>query len=155
MINKQKKGVNIMKAKLIDILLVEDNPGDVDLTREALEESKIKNNLYVAIDGQQALDFLYKKGKYSDSPKPDLILLDLNLPNIDGRTVLENIKEHKDLRRIPVVILTSSKAEEDIIKAYNLHANCYVQKPLDYNSFTEMVKNIELFWMGIVVLPTK
>ncbi|MBS4001368.1 MAG: response regulator [Desulfobulbaceae bacterium] len=144
-----------MKAKLIDILLVEDNPGDVDLTREALEESKIKNNLYVAIDGQQALDFLYKKGKYSDSPKPDLILLDLNLPNIDGRTVLENIKEHKDLRRIPVVILTSSKAEEDIIKAYNLHANCYVQKPLDYNSFTEMVKNIELFWMGIVVLPTK
>lgn len=155
MINKQKKGVNIMKAKLIDILLVEDNPGDVDLTREALEESKIKNNLYVAIDGQQALDFLYKKGKYSDSPKPDLILLDLNLPNIDGRAVLENIKEHKDLRRIPVVILTSSKAEEDIIKAYNLHANCYVQKPLDYNSFTEMVKNIELFWMGIVVLPTK
>lgn len=155
MINKQKKGVNIMKAKLIDILLVEDNPGDVDLTREALEESKIKNNLYVAIDGQQALDFLYKKGKYSDSPKPDLILLDLNLPNIDGRTVLENIKEHKDLRRIPVVILTSSKAEEDIIKAYNLHANCYVQKPLDYNSFTEIVKNIELFWMGIVVLPTK
>lgn len=155
MINKQKKGVNIMKAKLIDILLVEDNPGDVDLTREALEESKIKNNLYVAIDGQQALDFLYKKGKYSDSPKPDLILLDLNLPNIDGRTVLENIKEHKDLRRIPVVILTSSKAEEDIIKAYNLHANCYVQKPLDFNSFTEMVKNIELFWMGIVVLPTK
>ncbi len=144
-----------MKAKLIDILLVEDNPGDVDLTREALEESKIKNNLSVVIDGQQALDFLYKKGEFSDSPKPDLILLDLNLPNINGREVLANIKGHKDLRRIPVVILTSSKAEEDIIKAYDLHANCYVQKPLDFNSFMEIVKYIESFWMGIVVLPSK
>jgi len=144
-----------MKAKLIDILLIEDNPGDVDLTREALEESKIKNNLNVAMDGQQALDFLYKKGEFSDSPTPDLILLDLNLPNIDGREVLANIKKHKDLRRIPVVILTSSKAEEDIIKAYNLHANCYVQKPLDFKSFTEIVKQIESFWLGIVVLPNK
>jgi len=144
-----------MKAKLIEILLIEDNPGDVDLTREALEESKIKNNLNVAMDGQQALDFLYKKGEFSDSPTPDLILLDLNLPNIDGREVLANIKKHKDLRRIPVVILTSSKAEEDIIKAYNLHANCYVQKPLDFKSFTEIVKQIDSFWLGIVVLPNK
>lgn len=144
-----------MKAKLIDILLVEDNPGDVELCREAMEESKIKNNLHVAMDGQQALDFLYKKGEFSDSPTPDLILLDLNLPNIDGRKVLEIIKEHKDLRRIPVVILTSSKAEEDIIKTYNLHANAYVQKPLDFNSLTEVVKQIESFWMGIVVLPNK
>ena len=144
-----------MKAKLIDILLVEDNPGDVDLTREALEENKIRNHLHVAIDGQQALDFLYKRGEFSDSPTPDLILLDLNLPNIDGRKVLANIKKHKDLRRIPVVILTSSKAEEDIIKTYSLHANAYVQKPLDFNSFTEVVKQIESFWMGIVVLPNK
>jgi len=98
---------------------------------------------------------LYKKGEFSDSPTPDLILLDLNLPNIDGREVLANIKKHKDLRRIPVVILTSSKAEEDIIKAYNLHANCYVQKPLDFKSFTEIVKQIESFWLGIVVLPNK
>ena len=144
-----------MKAKLIDILLIEDNPGDVDLTREALEESKIKNNLNVAMDGQQALDFLYKKGEFSDSPTPDLILLDLNLPNIDGREVLANIKKHKDLRRIPVVILTSSKADEDILQVYNLHANCYVQKPLDFKSFTEIVKQIESFWLGIVVLPNK
>ena len=144
-----------MKAKLIDILLVEDNPGDVDLTREALEENKIRNHLHVAIDGQQALDFLYKRGEFSDSPTPDLILLDLNLPNIDGREVLANIKKNKDLRRIPVVILTTSKAEEDIIKTYNLHANCYIQKPLDFNSFAELVKQIESFWMGIVVLPTK
>ena len=142
-----------MKTKSIRILLVEDSPGDVDLTREALEESKVKNKLDVVIDGQQALDFLYKKGEFSNSKTPDLILLDLNLPNIDGREVLANIKKHKDLRRIPVVILTSSKAEEDIIKTYNLHANCYVQKPLDFNSFMEIVKQIENFWMSIVVLP--
>lgn len=144
-----------MDAKLIDILLVEDNPGDVELCREALQDSKIKNHLNVAMDGQQALDFLYKKGKFSDSQTPDLILLDLNLPNIDGRKVLEIIKEDKDLRRIPVVILTSSKAEEDIVKTYNLYANAYVQKPLDFNSFTEIIKQIESFWMGIVVLPNK
>jgi len=120
-----------------------------------LDEGKIKNNLNVVMDGQKALDFLFKKGELSDSPTPDLILLDLNLPKIDGRKVLEIIKKHKDLRRIPVIILTSSKAEEDILKTYNLHANAYVQKPIDFNSFTEVVQQIESFWLGIVVLPNK
>ncbi len=142
-----------MQFKQVEILLVEDNPGDIDLTSEALEDSKIKNNLHIAIDGQEALDFLYKKGKFKDSPTPDIILLDLNLPKVDGREVLENIKAHKNLRRIPVVILTSSKAEEDIIKTYDLHANCYIQKPLDFDNFLEIVRKIESFWMSIVVLP--
>ncbi len=142
-----------MQFKQVEILLVEDNPGDIDLTSEALEDSKINNNLHIAIDGQEALDFLYKKGKFKDSPTPDIILLDLNLPKVDGREVLENIKAHKNLRRIPVVILTSSKAEEDIIRTYDLHANCYIQKPLDFDNFLEIVRKIESFWMSIVVLP--
>lgn len=137
----------------IDILLIEDSPGDANLAKEALEESKLYNNLFVTVDGEEALDFLYQKGKYSDAPKPDLILLDLNLPKKDGREVLKEIKEHKDLKRIPVVILTTSRAEEDIIGTYDSHANCYIAKPIDLNKFLDVVKKIENFWMSIVVLP--
>lgn len=142
-----------MLVKTIDILLVEDNPGDVELTREALEISKMKNNLYVAENGEEAMDFLLKKGKYADAPKPDLILLDLNLPKKDGREVLKEIKTDKNLLRIPVVILTTSEAEEDVLKTYDLHANCYITKPLDLERFIHVVKNIKEFWMSIVVLP--
>lgn len=137
----------------IDILLVEDNPGDADLAREALEGGKIKNNLFVASDGEAALNFLYKAGPYADMPRPDLILLDLNLPRKDGREVLADIKADKDLKRIPVVILTTSKSEEDILKSYNLHANCYITKPIDLNQFIRVVRCIEDFWLSIVVLP--
>lgn len=140
-------------VKSVDILLVEDNPGDVDLTRDALEESKMNNNLYVAEDGEEAIDFLYKKGKFSDVPRPDLIILDLNLPKKDGREVLGEIKVDDNLKRIPIVVLTTSKAEEDILKTYNLHANCYITKPLDFEQFLNVVKSIENFWMSIVILP--
>lgn len=140
-------------VKPVDILLVEDNSGDADLAREALEDSKLKNNLYVTADGEEAMDFLYKKGKHADKPRPDLIILDLNLPKKDGREVLAEIKNDDDLKRIPVVILTSSKAEEDIIKTYNLHANCYITKPIDLEQFLVVVKTIENFWLSIVVLP--
>ncbi|MCB2194479.1 MAG: response regulator [Bacteroidetes bacterium] len=145
--------VESREIKPIDILLVEDSPGDADLAKEALEESKLFNNLYTVVDGEEATDFLYKKGKYKDVPKPDLIILDLNLPKKDGREVLKEIKEDETLKRIPVVILTTSRAEEDIIKTYNLHANCYIAKPLDLDKFLDVVKKIEDFWMSIVVLP--
>ena len=137
----------------IEILLVEDNPGDSRLAKEALKESKLKNNLYVAEDGVEAMNFLYKTGKYSKMPRPDLIILDLNLPKKDGREVLAEIKNDDDLKRIPVVILTISKAEEDILKTYNLHANCYVTKPLDLDQFMKVVRSIEDFWLTIVKLP--
>jgi len=140
-------------VKPIEILLVEDNPGDADLAREALEGGKIKNNLFIVADGEAAMDFLYRAGPYSDVPRPDLILLDLNLPRKDGREVLADIKAHKDLKRIPVVILTTSKSEEDILKSYNLHANCYITKPIDLNQFIKVVRCIEDFWLSIVVLP--
>jgi two-component system, chemotaxis family, response regulator Rcp1 len=139
--------------KPIDILLVEDSEGDVRLIRESLKEGKIKNNLDVAKDGVEAIDYLFKKGKYKDVDRPDLILLDLNLPKKDGREVLAEIKEHPDLRRIPVVILTTSNAETDILKTYDLHANCYIVKPLDLNRFIDVVKSIESFWLTIVKLP--
>ncbi|MFW5831134.1 MAG: response regulator [Prolixibacteraceae bacterium] len=139
--------------KPVDILLVEDSPGDADLAKEALEESKLKNNLYIAMDGEEAMDFLYKRGKFQDMPRPDLIILDLNLPKKDGREVLKEIKENPKLRRIPVVILTTSKAEEDVLKTYDLHANCYITKPLDLDKFMEVVHSIENFWLSIVVLP--
>lgn len=137
----------------IEILLVEDNPGDSRLAKEALKESKLKNNLYVAEDGVEAMNFLYKTGKYSKMPRPDLVILDLNLPKKDGREVLAEIKNDDNLKRIPVVILTISKAEEDILKTYNLHANCYVTKPLDLDQFMKVVKSIEDFWLTIVKLP--
>ena len=137
----------------IDILLVEDNPGDADLAREALEGGKIKNNLFVVTDGEAAMDFLFQAGPYAGMPRPDLILLDLNLPRKDGREVLADIKGHKELKRIPVVILTTSKSEEDILKSYNLHANCYITKPIDLTQFISVVRCIEDFWLSIVVLP--
>ena len=140
-------------AKEIEILLVEDNPGDVRLTIEALKDGKIRNHLNVASDGEEALAFLRQQGQYATAPKPDLILLDLNLPKKDGREVLKEIKQEKDLKRIPVVILTTSTAEKDIIKTYDLHANCYINKPVDFDQFTSVVKSIEDFWFTVVKLP--
>ncbi|MBV5318914.1 MAG: response regulator [Desulfobulbaceae bacterium] len=138
---------------MVEILLVEDNPGDVDLARETLTTSKIKNNLHVVSDGEKAMAFLRKQGEYAAAPRPDIILLDLNLPRKDGREVLAEIKQDDKLKRIPVVILTSSSAEEDILKSYNLHANCYITKPLDFAQFTKVVHSIEDFWLSIVKLP--
>ncbi len=137
----------------VDILLVEDNAGDVRLTREVLRDSKVRNNLIVANNGQEALACLRKQGKFTGTVRPDLILLDLNLPVKDGREVLAEIKGDPDLKRIPVVILTTSKAEEDILKTYNLHANCYVTKPVDLEQFVKVVKSLEDFWLAIVKLP--
>ncbi len=139
----------------IRVLLVEDNPGDVRLTREALKEAKVNNQLHVAEDGVEAMNFLQRKGEYSDAPRPDLILLDLNLPKKDGREVLEEIKQDPELKRIPVVVLTTSQAEEDILRSYNLHANCYVSKPVDLDQFINIVKSIEDFWLTIVRLPSE
>ena len=138
----------------VEILLVEDNIGDARLAKEALKESKIKNDLQIVGDGIDAMDFLHRKGKFTNAPRPDLILLDLNLPKKDGREVLAEIKNDPDLKRIPVVILTISKAEEDILKTYNLHANCYITKPLDLDQFMKVVKSIEDFWLTIVKLPS-
>ncbi|MGD8572353.1 MAG: response regulator [Gammaproteobacteria bacterium] len=137
----------------IEILLVEDNPADVRLTREALKEAKVRNQLHVMEDGVKAMQFLKREGEYADAPRPDLILLDLNLPKKDGREVLEEIKRDNSLKRIPVVVLTTSQAEEDIVKTYNLHANCYVTKPVDLDQFITIVRSIEDFWLTIVKLP--
>lgn len=137
----------------IRILLVEDNPGDVRLTREAFKEGKVLNKLRVAKDGVEAMAFLRREGEYADAPRPDLILLDLNLPKKDGREVLADIKAHDDLRRIPVVILTTSKDEEDVLKTYDLHANCFITKPVDLQQFIDVVKSIEQFWLTVVKLP--
>jgi len=137
----------------IEILLVEDNPGDVRLTKEAMKESKVFNKLSVVKDGVEAMDYLRKKGNFSAAPRPDLILLDLNLPRKDGREVLAEVKEDPDLKRIPVVILTTSQDEKDILKSYNLHANCYIAKPVDLQQFIEVVKTVEDFWVTIVKLP--
>jgi two-component system, chemotaxis family, response regulator Rcp1 len=137
----------------VEILLVEDNPGDVRLTREALREGKVRNNLAVAVDGVEAIAYLRKAGEYVNAVRPDLILLDLNLPRKDGREVLEEIKADPALRHIPVVVLTSSQAEEDIVRAYDLHANCYVTKPVDLDQFIRVVESIEDFWFTIVKLP--
>jgi CheY-like chemotaxis protein len=139
----------------IDILLVEDSIGDIRLTQEAIKESKLKVNLHVVMDGVEAMEFLRKENKYSTSPTPDLILLDLNLPKKDGRQVLTEIKDDPNLRTIPVVVLTISKAEEDIAKTYKSHVNCYITKPLDFNRFIEVVQAIENFWLAIVTLPKK
>ena len=141
-------------ARPANILLVEDNPGDVRLTREALKEEKVLNNLNVVGDGVEAMAFLRREGKYADAARPDLILLDLNLPKKDGREVLEDIKSDPTLKLIPVVILTTSRAEEDILKAYDLHANCYVTKPVDLEQFITVVQSIEEFWLAIVTLPS-
>ena len=142
-----------IKGKPIEILLVEDNPGDVRLTVEALKDAKVINHLSVAKDGVQALALLRRQGSYALAPRPDLILLDLNLPLKDGREVLAEIKTDDELKRIPVVILTTSKSEEDILKTYNLHANCYITKPVDLEQFVTVVKSIEDFWFTVVKLP--
>ena len=137
----------------VEILLVEDNEGDVRLTREALREGHLRNRLHVVEDGERALDFLFRRGDYASAPRPDLILLDLNLPRRDGREVLAEIKSDTILRRIPVVVLTTSEAEQDILESYNLHANCYVRKPVDLDAFIQVVRSIDNFWLAIVKLP--
>ena len=137
----------------IEILLVEDNPGDERLTREALKEGKVYHKLHWAKDGVEAMDFLYRRGKWRDAPRPDIILLDLNMPKKDGREVLQDIKSDETLKRIPVVVLTTSKAEEDVLRTYNLHANCYVTKPVDLEKFIVVVRSIDVFWLTVVTLP--
>ena len=136
-----------------NVLLIEDNAGDHRLTKEALHEGKVYNNLHWAKDGVEAIDFLKRRGKYADAPRPDIILLDLNLPKKDGREVLSEIKTDAALKTIPVVILTTSQAEEDILKSYHLHANCYVTKPVDLDKFIVVVQSIDRFWLTIATLP--
>jgi len=142
-------------ARIIEILLVEDNPGDARLTREALKDAKVYTNLSVVGDGMEAMAFLHKEGKYADAVRPDLILLDLNLPKKNGREVLAEIKGSPDLKLIPVVIMTTSNDEQDVLKTYSLHANAYITKPIDLQQFGTVVKAIEDFWLGIVRLPPK
>jgi two-component system, chemotaxis family, response regulator Rcp1 len=142
-----------MAAHIVKILLVEDNPGDAELVREALRDNKVCNELHVVEDGVEALAFLRREDRFADSPRPDLILLDLNLPRKDGREVLEEIKADQDLKRIPVVVLTTSQQEQDILSAYNLNANCYVTKPMDLDQFLQVVRSIDSFWFSIVSLP--
>lgn len=146
---------SLPSSRPAEILLVEDNPADVRLTREALREGKLRNNLHVAPDGVEALAMLRGTGRYTDAVRPDLILLDLNLPRKDGREVLQEIKADPALRHIPVVVLTSSQAEQDILRAYDLHANCYVTKPVDLDQFMHVVRTIEDFWFTIVKLPVE
>ena len=143
------------KMRPSEILLVEDNPADVRLTQEALKEGKLLNNLHVVGDGAEAMAFVRREGRYSQAPRPDLILLDLNLPRKNGREVLAELKQDPHLKRIPVVILTTSKAEEDILHTYNLHANCYITKPVDLERFMVVVRVIEDFWFTVVTLPTE
>jgi CheY-like chemotaxis protein len=145
--------MTVEEGRPIHILLVEDNAGDVRLTREALKEGKVGNSLTVAPDGVEALAILRQEGRYAGETRPDLILLDLNLPKKDGREVLAEIKDNPALKRIPVVVLTTSKAEEDIVRTYDLHANCYITKPVDFDKFVSVVKSIDDFWLSVVRLP--
>lgn len=137
----------------IEVLLIEDNPGDVRLTKEALKEGRLLNNLSIVGDGMEAMLFLRRQGKYAEAAQPDLILLDLNLPKKDGREVLAEIKADPSLRRIPVVVLTTSSAEEDVFNIYDLHANCYITKPVNLEQFMRVIKSIEDFWVSVVKLP--
>jgi len=146
--------MDITASNAVNILLVEDNPADVRLTQEAMRDSKLLNRLNVVGDGVEAWAYLKKEGKYSDAERPDLILLDLNLPKKDGRELLADIKKDEALKTIPVVVLTTSEADNDIIKSYNLHANCYITKPVELEKFMEIVRVIENFWFGIVKLPS-
>jgi CheY-like chemotaxis protein len=143
------------QSKPIDILLVEDNRADVRLTIEALKEAKIANRLTVVADGEEAMDFLRRQGGHANALVPDLILLDLNLPRKDGREVLQEVKADQELRRIPVVVLTTSQAEEDVLRAYDLHANCFITKPVDFRQFMKVIRSIEEFWLTVVRLPRK
>ena len=143
----------VFTSKPIEILLVEDNPADVRLVQEAMKEGKVLNHISVARDGMEAIAFLHRQGRYGSAPRPDIILLDLNLPKKDGREVLAEIKGSSTLRQIPVVVLTSSQAEKDILKSYHLNANCYISKPVDLDQFIEVVKSLENFWFSIVKLP--
>jgi len=145
---------DIAAARAVEILLVEDNPGDVRLTQEALRGAKIRNNLHVAKDGVEAMDFLLQQEQSAGAPRPHLVLLDLNLPRKDGREVLAQMKADSALRRIPVVVLTTSEAEEDILKAYDLNANCYITKPVDFEQFIRVIESIQDFWLTIVKLPS-
>lgn len=140
-------------SRSIEMLLIEDNPGDARLTIEAMREAKLSNRMHVVEDGVEAMAFLRREGRYADAPRPDLILLDLNLPKKDGREVLADVKSDPDLRRIPVVVLTTSRAEEDVARAYDLHANCYVTKPVDLAQFMKIVSQIDEFWVKVVTLP--
>ncbi len=142
-------------SKVIDVLLVEDDPGDVLMTREAFEDNKVVNRLQVVSDGVSALTFLRKEGEFADAPTPDLVLLDLNLPRMDGREVLEAMKSDEALRSIPVVVLTTSEAEEDVVRSYSLHANAYVTKPVDFDRFIEVVRQIDEFFVEVVRLPQR
>lgn len=142
-------------SKAIEILLVEDNPGDVELTREAFAECKITNRLHVARHGEEALDFLFRRKNFKDAVRPDLILLDLNMPRIDGKEVLAELKKDESLLNIPVVILTSSSAEQDVAKSYNLHANAYIIKPVDLTKFMHVIQAIKDFWLTVVTFPPK
>jgi CheY-like chemotaxis protein len=139
----------------IQILLVEDNPGDVRLTVEALKGAKVANQLHVGGDGEEAIDIQRQRGRHADAPRPDIVLLDLNLPRLDGRDVLADIKADADLAKIPIIVLTSSTAEADIQQAYSLHANCYISKPVDFIEFISAVRSLEGFWLKIVRLPTR
>lgn len=142
-------------ARPIEILLVEDNPADVRLTIEAMRESRVLNSLYVVNDGVEAMEFLHRQGRFETAPRPDLVLLDLNLPRKDGREVLAEIKGDPNLRCIPVAVLTTSQAEEDVMRSYPLHANCYVTKPVDLEQFLHVVHTINEFWLSVVVLPPR
>ena len=146
-----KSGTNALHP--IEILLVEDNAGDVELTKAALEAAKVANRLHVVEDGAAAVDLLFRRGEFAEAPRPDIVFLDLNLPKKDGRQVLSEIKADAHLAGIPVVVLTTSEADEDILRAYQLHANCYITKPVDFKQFTRVVQSVEEFWFTIVKLP--
>lgn len=145
--------MDLRKTKPVEVLLVEDNPGDVRLTQEAFKDGRMLVNLNIAMDGVEAMDFLHRRGKYGSAVRPDLILLDLNLPKKNGREVLAEIKADPELRRLPVIVMTTSKAEQDIHRAYNLNANCYITKPVELEEFLQVVRSIEDFWLSIVTLP--
>lgn len=146
---------SMQDIKAAQVLLVEDNPDDVELTLEALTDSKIKMEVHVVADGVAAMGFLRQEGEYKNKPRPDLILLDLNLPKMDGREVLKEIREDQNLTDLPVVVLTTSQSDEDIVKMYKLHANCYISKPVDFLKFSEIIKQIEGFWLQLVKLPRR
>jgi Response regulators consisting of a CheY-like receiver domain and a winged-helix DNA-binding domain len=146
---------NFSDARPIEILLVEDSPSDAALTREALEKGKIANHLNCVVDGVEALEYLRQQGKFTDAARPDLIMLDLNMPRKDGREVLRELKSDPSLKTIPVIVLTTSRAEQDVLQSYQLNANCYITKPVDFGNFVEVVKSIEHFWLSVVTLPSK